>query len=621
MANRFWISNTAKNYTDTTAWSTTLGGAGGASIPSGASDNAFFPAGATGTCTFNASITLNQIIASGAASLNFGSVTTTIVGGILTESTVNIANSSPNTVIFNGPNCFLGLGSGVWDHYGSGIYNLINLQNLHIYENITIGNNLTNSGVITGAFRGISGTVTFNGMWVNGTIDANVGGIGQGISWRGGGTLASGIYYDLGLETTASSQKVFNLSGIYEFGFFSINNNNVMSGIFNNSILNLTLPSDFSFYFQLNGGNYLNLDWGTAVVNINTNGGNSVTTNPENITSTKLATLNFNNPTSDVLVAFPLVFNVGTINSRGLTVLENLIGIVDDINVLALGIVFDADGSFQITNNLTYSDESILVLPLSDNHTLEIHIGGDFIGNVSTDDVFGSAHFPSLIEVSGNLNLNGTRDSMLNLNPDNAWNITAHGTNSITWANIKNLTGGDEVINATWSNDQCNNTNVDFGIGSWGGHVLSSASKKIVCSIPVNNDNGSIMLGGNTNANTVALGTGRPNKVRLGSSVGKALSANNLPNYDLQTIREVDTSLRGNQHSRLPYVTAIRTTQINQAGINLETGQPYSTPTVDNSSIAPTGSVTLPTRAIPGTVRFISAAKTPTATDYGSKNT
>ena len=49
MANRYWIASSAGNWNDTANWSTTSGGAGGASVPGGG-DDAIFDSGGLGDC-------------------------------------------------------------------------------------------------------------------------------------------------------------------------------------------------------------------------------------------------------------------------------------------------------------------------------------------------------------------------------------------------------------------------------------------------------------------------------------------------------------------------------------------------------------------------------------------
>lgn len=60
MADRYWIAGSAANWNDTANWSTSSGGAGGASVP-GSSDHARFDSNGNGNCRLNASIDVLQI--------------------------------------------------------------------------------------------------------------------------------------------------------------------------------------------------------------------------------------------------------------------------------------------------------------------------------------------------------------------------------------------------------------------------------------------------------------------------------------------------------------------------------------------------------------------------------
>lgn len=59
-ADRYWIASANANWNNTSNWSTSSGGAGGASVP-GSSDKALFDGNGLGTCTIDIALTVNQI--------------------------------------------------------------------------------------------------------------------------------------------------------------------------------------------------------------------------------------------------------------------------------------------------------------------------------------------------------------------------------------------------------------------------------------------------------------------------------------------------------------------------------------------------------------------------------
>jgi len=100
MANRFWVGGT--NTWDATAgtkWSTTSGGAGGASVP-GVSDDVFFNA-ASGTCTVTLGADVSVISVDFYGNISFNA------------STYNITTAGTFAYGFSSPTSFL-MGSGLW---------------------------------------------------------------------------------------------------------------------------------------------------------------------------------------------------------------------------------------------------------------------------------------------------------------------------------------------------------------------------------------------------------------------------------------------------------------------------------------------------------------------------
>lgn len=94
-AERYWVSSTAKNWGDASAWSATSGGSGGASVPE-SGDNAFFDASGTGNCTIASSISVDLIqVGSGYTGLVvLGSNVTVMAGSVVLDGTLRMGANS-----------------------------------------------------------------------------------------------------------------------------------------------------------------------------------------------------------------------------------------------------------------------------------------------------------------------------------------------------------------------------------------------------------------------------------------------------------------------------------------------------------------------------------------------
>ena len=98
MANRYWVASTASNWNNTANWSTTSGGAGGASVP-GSSDDVIFDSNGSGSCNVDSDVDV--------LSFNFGGYTGTFSASSYTFSVANDMNASGWTAIID-------LGSSSW---------------------------------------------------------------------------------------------------------------------------------------------------------------------------------------------------------------------------------------------------------------------------------------------------------------------------------------------------------------------------------------------------------------------------------------------------------------------------------------------------------------------------
>lgn len=101
MANRYWVGGTASwDGTAGTKWSTTSGGAGGASVPTTA-DDVFFDANSTGTCTISTiDVSAKSINCTGFAGTITGNKNITVAGSITLVTAM--AYTHTGTVTFTG---------------------------------------------------------------------------------------------------------------------------------------------------------------------------------------------------------------------------------------------------------------------------------------------------------------------------------------------------------------------------------------------------------------------------------------------------------------------------------------------------------------------------------------
>lgn len=94
-ADRYWISSTAKNWSDSSAWSATSGGAGGASVPE-SGDTAFFDAAGTGNCTISASVSVDriQVFSGYTGVVALGSNVAVMAGAVVVDGSLRMGTNS-----------------------------------------------------------------------------------------------------------------------------------------------------------------------------------------------------------------------------------------------------------------------------------------------------------------------------------------------------------------------------------------------------------------------------------------------------------------------------------------------------------------------------------------------
>jgi hypothetical protein len=151
MANRYWVGGTDTwNSTAGSKWSTTSGGAGGASAP-GSSDDVIFDGNSVGTVTLSSPPTVKSVTCNSWNGTWAGSSDLTIQEGLTLSSTMT--NNWTGKLIFNGSGTYDITSNGItveaFETTGTGFYRL--QSPLTVTDSITItqGSFVTNSNTLT----------------------------------------------------------------------------------------------------------------------------------------------------------------------------------------------------------------------------------------------------------------------------------------------------------------------------------------------------------------------------------------------------------------------------------------------------------------------------------------
>jgi hypothetical protein len=173
---RFWIraAGNPGNWNDVANWSATSGGAGGASVPNGATFNAFFNQGAT--VNVNGSFPVNRVVVSGATLVRLlatSAASTVTVGStsvtpgseafrIETGATLEVGCTAAFPFDFTFANNTRGVVNGIWDFTGTSGVNPPNgatfviptitgfTNQLDIFGTVRFGNNTRNPSPLDG---------------------------------------------------------------------------------------------------------------------------------------------------------------------------------------------------------------------------------------------------------------------------------------------------------------------------------------------------------------------------------------------------------------------------------------------------------------------------------------
>jgi hypothetical protein len=218
--NRFWVAASASNWNNTANWSTTSGGAGGASVPgTGGSEVPVFNASGLGNCNLDIAPVVPGITVNGYTS------TIDLLGNNLTTTGVNLFTT------------------GTISNSGAAASVVLNTTGLTTF----------NGTLFTANISGSSGRLLFNGSTFNGTISVtktgNTNDDGTGNNTFGNSvTLQNSSANRLRMATTTRDifNGVLNLisngAGALELAYSSAGNQ-----LNNNIILTYTTPGIISF--------------------------------------------------------------------------------------------------------------------------------------------------------------------------------------------------------------------------------------------------------------------------------------------------------------------------------------------------------------------------------------
>jgi hypothetical protein len=175
-ANRYWVAASASNWNTNANWSTTSGGAGGASVP-GFADIANFDGGGLGNCSINTNVNVAGInIASG--------YTSTITQGAVTI-TVGASNYTQADGTFSGSASAIAV-NGTFSLTGGTFISTSGSLTIRSNFTQTVGIFTPNNGTVifttTSATIDVPTSITFNNLTVNKTS-------GQILTITGGETL------------------------------------------------------------------------------------------------------------------------------------------------------------------------------------------------------------------------------------------------------------------------------------------------------------------------------------------------------------------------------------------------------------------------------------------------
>lgn len=352
-ANRYWVAAAPANWNNTANWSTTSGGAGGASVP-GSSDFAFFNAVRVGNCAINTTADV--------AGFSVNGYTGTITQNAGNQVTVGAGGYSQTSGTFSGGNSNINL-------YGS--FSLsggtFTATNANIYAN----GNWTVSG---GTFNANSGTVVFGTSGASFTI-------------TGSHTLNNVTCSGAGTKTLAGTLSVvgdLNVSGgTFDMGSFTAN--------------------------RTTAGGTLTVSSGQTLI---IGGTNTVPSNYSTHAIGATSTIHYSG-TDQIVAVLNSAQNYGhlTLSGSGTKTLAGAVGVAENLTVTAGTFVM---GSF--TANRTVPGGTLTVsngaaLSIGGTNTIPSNYSTHALGATSTIDYSGTDQTVAVLNSSqdyGHLTLSGS---------------------------------------------------------------------------------------------------------------------------------------------------------------------------------------------------------------------
>lgn len=361
MADRYWIGGSGTwNTSTTTLWSTTPGGAGGASAPTSA-DDVFFPSG--GTVTLSGGVCRNMTVTSSTTFSGTGQLT--VYGSMSLSSTtwsntgtLIFSSSTTNTVTTNGItlNCGMLLfsGGGTWT-----LGSALTVKTAGTIEFTQGTLDLASFTISTGKFNSSNSNtraILFGSGYINATFSSSANtnidmSNGTNFTWTGTG----------GFSTVMSSTRTFSFGNGGGMSSANAPNFTLSSGsstptLSSGSWFNIldfggTTGSPPATTLNVNGlglagGSYVNVTLnviGTGNINGNSKTisslniqNNGTTTLTNNLTVTNATTFGTSSPSALVLNGYTLT--TGTFNSSSTVVRSINFGTTNIVTTLAGGI-------------------------------------------------------------------------------------------------------------------------------------------------------------------------------------------------------------------------------------------------------------------------------------------
>lgn len=258
MANRYWVGGTGTwNTTSTTNWSTTSGGASGASVPT-AADSVFFDQAGTYTVTCTGALTCNDItVSAGTVTFADGTTPTFAISGSMSLVAATVwsatgaitfnATTTGKTITTNGVSLnstggltFNGTG-GAWT-----LGSAFTVNNVVTFTAGTFNTSVSNYALTVGRVNIYGGTLILNGSTVTTSqtvpLEYTSGTINAGTSLITNNTATAGFfgggqtYYNVSYTSTAISTA--SISGANTF------NNLTIAGLASSALATVTFAAN-----------------------------------------------------------------------------------------------------------------------------------------------------------------------------------------------------------------------------------------------------------------------------------------------------------------------------------------------------------------------------------------